>query len=85
MNLFWLYTVGLALAAAIAILRAFRGPSHLDRVLALDYLSIVGIGAVILMVVTFDEPLVLDVGICLALVGFLTAFIFARDTPRKGD
>ena len=73
----------LFLAGAFGIYRSFVGPTQLDRVLALDYLSIVGIGVVILLVVVTGEPMVLDIGIGLALVGFLTAYVFAMFGPKE--
>lgn len=74
----------LAVSGLCGLYRVFRGPEQLDRVLALDYLSIVGIAVVVLLAVTTEEPLVLDVGICFALVGFLTAYVLAKFDSKKG-
>jgi multicomponent Na+:H+ antiporter subunit F len=76
--------VVLTIAGLLGVYRAFRGPTHLDRVLALDYLSLVGLGVFILMVYTTKQAVVFDVGICLALVGFLTAYFFAKYIGEVG-
>ncbi len=81
----FLGTLAVLLLAAgmFAIYRLYSGPNNLDRILALDYLSIVGIGIVIVLVVKTNESMLLDIGLCLALVGFLTAFIFSKLTPKE--
>lgn len=73
----------LSIAGSLAVYRVFSGPSNLDRVLALDYLSIVGIGMVIILVLVTNEPMILDLGMCLAFVGFLTAYIFSKFAPKE--
>ncbi|MCB0417921.1 MAG: cation:proton antiporter [Bdellovibrionaceae bacterium] len=75
--------LALAIAGLLGLYRVVAGPDQLDRVLALDYLSIVGIGIVILLVFATGEPLLLDIGVCLALVGFLTAYLFSRFTLEE--
>ena len=75
----------IALSGFIGVYRIIKGPNPLDRILSLDYLSIVGIGAMILFVVATGEPMVLDVALCLALVGFVTAVVFARYLPERDE
>ncbi len=77
--------LALVAAAIFGLIRVFVGPHHLDRVLALDYLSIVGIAIVILMVLITGEAMLLDVGVCLALVGFVTAYVFAKFVPKEQE
>ena len=76
---------GLALSVFFGLYRVFKGPHQLDKVLALDYLCVVGIATVIVLVLITDEPMILDVGICLALVGFLTAYVFAKFAPKEEE
>jgi multicomponent Na+:H+ antiporter subunit F len=74
----------LATAAALALYRAARGPSILDRVLALDVvLSIIGAALVLNMVVNrhLDNLILLVV---VSLIGFIGSVTVARFvTDRK--
>ncbi|MEG9249444.1 monovalent cation/H+ antiporter complex subunit F [Arthrobacter sp. Soc17.1.1.1] len=80
------YVVGgiLAVAAALALYRAVRGPSILDRVLALDVvLAIIGAALVLNMVVNrhLDNLILL---VTISLVGFIGSVTVARFvTDRK--
>ncbi len=80
------YVVGgiLTAAAALALYRAVRGPSILDRVLALDVvLAIVGAALVLNMVVNrhLDNLILL---VTISLVGFIGSVTVARFvTDRK--
>ncbi|WP_247827608.1 monovalent cation/H+ antiporter complex subunit F [Arthrobacter antioxidans] len=81
-----IYLVGgiLSVAALLALYRAVRGPSILDRVLALDVvLAVVGAGLVLNMVVGRHlDNLVLLVTI--SLIGFIGSVTVARFvTDRK--
>ncbi|BBE24042.1 hypothetical protein MN0502_29250 [Arthrobacter sp. MN05-02] len=80
------YVVGgiLAVAAVLALYRAVRGPSILDRVLALDVIvAIIGAALVLNMVVNQHlDNLVLLVAV--SLVGFIGSVTVARFvTDRK--
>jgi multicomponent Na+:H+ antiporter subunit F len=80
------YVVGgiLSVAAALALYRAVRGPSILDRVLALDVvLAIIGAVLVLNMVVNrhLDNLILL---VTISLVGFIGSVTVARFvTDRK--
>ncbi len=80
------YVVGgiLSVAAALALYRAVRGPSILDRVLALDVvLAIIGAALVLNMVVNrhLDNLILL---VTISLVGFIGSVTVARFvTDRK--
>lgn len=72
-----LIILGLACAALISIYRIVQGPSNIDRVLALDFLGQVCVGATIIMYVAERSSVILDLGILMALVSFFSALIFA--------
>jgi multicomponent Na+:H+ antiporter subunit F len=81
-----MYVVGgiLSVALALALFRAVRGPSILDRVLALDVvLAIIGAGLVLNMVANRHlDNLILLVSI--SLIGFIGSVTVARFvTDRK--
>lgn len=66
------------LALGLSLLRLLRGPSLADRVVALDMLTLLGIGLIGVSSVLGREYAYLDVAIALALVGFLATVAFAR-------
>jgi multicomponent Na+:H+ antiporter subunit F len=81
-----IYLVGgiLSVAAALALYRAVRGPSILDRVLALDVvLAIIGASLVLNMIVNrhLDNLILL---VAVSLIGFIGSVTVARFvTDRK--
>lgn len=81
-----IYVVGgiLSVSAALALYRAVRGPSILDRVLALDVvLAIIGAGLVLNMLVNrhLDNLILL---VAVSLIGFIGSVTVARFvTDRK--
>lgn len=68
----------LALSAAVAVVRIIRGPSLLDRVIAVDVLlSVVSAALIVDMAVNrHQDNLILVVAICL--VGFIGSVTVAR-------
>ncbi|MCW5732217.1 MAG: cation:proton antiporter [Alphaproteobacteria bacterium] len=74
----------LLVSMLIVILRAILGPSMADRVLALDLLTTLAIAFVAIVAVLYGQVVYLDVGIALALVGFLATVAFARFIARGG-
>lgn len=70
------------LALGLTLLRLLRGPSLADRVVALDMLTLLGIGLIGVSSVLGREYAYLDVAISLALVGFLATVAFARYVYR---
>jgi multicomponent Na+:H+ antiporter subunit F len=75
----------LSLTVVSAFIRLVRGPSLPDRVVALDLLSIVGIGVIAVYAIATNEPVFLDVAIILALVSFLGTVAFAYYLIRNAD
>ena len=72
----------LALALLLSFVRLVRGPSLMDRVVALELIAIVVVGIIAVYAVGTDEPALIDVAIVLALVAFLGAVAFARYAER---
>ncbi|HWH24837.1 MAG TPA: cation:proton antiporter [Candidatus Limnocylindria bacterium] len=68
--------VGVALF--LAALRLFRGPALADRVVALELIASLMVGAIAVISIVGEQPILIDVAIALALVGFLGAVAFAR-------
>jgi multicomponent Na+:H+ antiporter subunit F len=73
-----LLTVCAVLAAAIATLRIVRGPQHADRVVALDIFLAAAVALCVAAALHTGRAEFLDVGIGLALVGFVATIGWAR-------
>jgi multicomponent Na+:H+ antiporter subunit F len=82
----WMTTVGLPiliLGVAMVFIRLLRGPSLADRVIALDILSILGIGMIVAFAIASGRPVFIDVASVLALVTFLGTVAFAAYVERR--
>lgn len=77
-------TALVAAGMVMTFIRLVRGPTMADRVLALDLLTLLGVGLIAIVAVMTDRPLYLDVAIGLALVSFLATAAFARFIQQRG-
>jgi multicomponent Na+:H+ antiporter subunit F len=73
-------------ALLLTVLRILRGPSLSDRVLALDTITVLGLGFIGVIALRTNMLVYLDIAIALSLVGFLAtialiAFIMRRIVP----
>ena len=59
-----------------------RGPSLMDRVVALELIASLVAGVVAVFAIGTDDPALIDVAIAVALVAFLGAVAFARYAER---
>lgn len=71
-------------------IRMFIGPTAADRVVCLDFLTILLVAITSLLALQLDNAAYLDLGLALALVGFLATVAFARyletnDLPPDDD
>jgi multicomponent Na+:H+ antiporter subunit F len=73
----------LALSLVFAFVRLARGPSLPDRVIALDLISVVAVGFIVVYAVRFNQPAFLDVAIILTLITFLGTVAFAYYLERR--
>jgi multicomponent Na+:H+ antiporter subunit F len=77
-----LLTACAIVAAAIATVRIVRGPQHADRVVALDIFLAAAIALCVAAALHTGRAEFLDVGIGLALVGFVATIGWARLIER---
>ncbi|MCL4302663.1 MAG: cation:proton antiporter [Anaerolineae bacterium] len=70
-------------ALGLAFIRLLRGPSLPDRVVALDLISVIGVGLAATYAVTVNQPVFLDVIMVFALISFLGTVAFAYYLERK--
>ena len=67
-----------ALAMVLALLRLLRGPSAQDRVLALDFLYVNGILAMLVLGIRFASGLYFVAALLIALFGFVASAALAK-------
>ena len=82
----WMTAISLPLlvvGVVFAFIRLLRGPSLPDRVIALDILSVFGIGIIVAFAIATDQPVFIDVASVLALVSFLGTVAFAAYVERR--
>jgi multicomponent Na+:H+ antiporter subunit F len=72
----------LILAMCMAFYRLVRGPDAVDRIVALDMISILIVAFLAAYSIYAAEPSLLDVAIAYALIAFLGTVAFARYRER---
>jgi multicomponent Na+:H+ antiporter subunit F len=72
-------------AFVLALFRVIRGPTAFDRIVALDLIAGLCLSIIILFAIQFDQPVLVDAALVIALVGFLGTVAFSRFLERKGD
>ena len=73
----------LGVSAILVFVRLVRGPSIVDRVIALDLLITVGIAIITTYSILSDDSTFLDVAMILALIAFLGTVAFAYYLEKK--
>lgn len=72
-------TLGLyAVAAALAALRVFQGPTAQDRVLALDFIYVVGMLVMLVLAVRYDSEMYFEGALLMVLFGFVGSVALAK-------
>lgn len=82
MNITWYFLPFLAVAFLLAFVRLLRGPHLLDRVLVLDFMSVVVVGMLGVYAITTGQSLYLDIAMVVALLGFLATIGFTFYAQR---
>jgi multicomponent Na+:H+ antiporter subunit F len=78
----WIASGFLALGMCAAFIRLLLGPSLPDRVVALDLLAAMAIGALVLVAVQTGQPILLDVALAIAIITFLGTVALAMSLER---
>ncbi len=58
--------------------RMLKGPTVADRIVSLDFITVLLVAITSLLALSLDNAAYLDLGLALALVGFLATVAFAR-------
>ncbi len=72
----------IGLATLMTLVRLVRGPTLVDRVIALDLLNTFGIGVLAVQSMITGRAVYLDIGLVLGLVAFLATIAFAYYIQR---
>ncbi len=83
--LFYVILPVLCLAVALVAYRFFKGPSIVDRVIALDLLITIGIGIITIYSIMTKQPTFLDDAMILALIAFLGTVAFSYYLEKKEE
>mgnify|MGYP005848797955 CR=1 FL=1 len=75
--------VVLSLSVVLSFVRLLRGPSIPDRVLALDLMTMLGIGIIAVYAIATEQAVVIDVAVIIALLSFLGMIAFAYYIERR--
>lgn len=72
-------TLGLYVVAMIlGTLRVFRGPTAQDRVLALDFIYVVGMLVMLVLAIRYDSEMYFEGALLMVLFGFVSSVALAK-------
>ncbi len=67
-----------AIAMVLGLMRMVRGPSAQDRVLALDFIYIVGILVMLVLAIRFESSMYFEGALLMVLFGFVGSVAMAK-------
>jgi len=67
-----------AVAMSIGLMRLLRGPSAQDRVLALDFLYVVGMLVMLVLAIRYDSSMYFEGAFLMVLFGFVGSLAMAK-------
>ena len=73
----------LVACCALCLVRAARGPSVADRMLAIDTLATVVLGMLVVLSAQTGLPYLMDIAIALALLGFVGTLALAKQVEGR--
>ena len=75
----------LSVAVLLVAYRFFKGPTIVNRIIALDLLITIGIGIITIYSIQTNQPTFLDDGMILALIAFLGTVAFSYYLEKKKE
>ena len=75
----------LTISVLLVFIRLFKGPTVVDRVIALDLIITIGIGIITVYSIRQEQDVLLDVAIILALIVFLGTIAFYYYMEKQQD
>lgn len=73
----------LAVSLVLIFIRLYKGPTVVDRVIALDLLITTGVGVIAVYSISTGQATFMDVGMILALIAFLGTIAFSFYLEKK--
>ncbi|MBO8174848.1 MAG: cation:proton antiporter [Thermococcus sp.] len=73
-----IYLLIIAIATLLSMYRVFRGPTTVDRVVAVDIMTTITTGLMVLFALYYKRAIFLDVALVYAVLAFLGVIAFAR-------
>ena len=76
-----LYTIALivlAIGCLMAMIRAIKGPKIADRIVAINMISTITIGIIMVLVMLLNQGGLADVALIYALIGFLAVVVLCK-------
>ena len=73
----------LALSVILVFIRFLKGPSIVDKVIALDLLITIGIAIITVYSIITKQPTFLDIAMILALIAFLSTIAFSYYLEKR--
>jgi len=70
------------IGAILAAIRLVKGPTQIDRAVALDVLLAIVVGVIVLLAAVSDSSITLVIAVVVSLLGFLGSASLARLLPR---
>ncbi|MBK1442313.1 cation:proton antiporter [Parapedobacter sp. ISTM3] len=74
----------LGVALLLVLVRIFKGPTIVDRVIALDLLITIGVGVITVFSISTQKSTFIDVAMILALIAFLGTIAFSYYLEKRG-
>lgn len=75
----------LTISVILVFIRLYKGPTVVDRVVALDLIITIGIGIITVYSIRSNQKVFLDIAIILALIAFLGTVAFAYYIEQRKD
>ena len=75
----------LTISVIMVFIRLYKGPSIVDRVIALDLIITIGIGILTVYSIRQNQKILMDVAIILALIAFLGTIAFSYYIEKQKD
>lgn len=73
-----IYLFIIAIATLLSMYRVFRGPTTADRLVAVDIMTTITTGLMVLFALYYRRAIFLDVALVYAILAFLGVIAFAR-------
>ncbi|MCD6558718.1 monovalent cation/H+ antiporter complex subunit F [Palaeococcus sp. (in: euryarchaeotes)] len=73
-----IYLLIIAIATLLSMYRVFRGPTTVDRLVAVDIMTTITTGLMVLFALYYKRAIFLDVALVYAILAFLGVIAFAR-------